>query len=504
LIVVFLLYVALSLSLEKVNFVPPQSFERVEAAPFVSNTLGSNMVLQQAPQSANLWGWSNSGDSITVNFNNNNYQATANSAGYWILSLPPTQASLTAYTITVKGAPSGNSATLSNVLFGDVYFCSGQSNMQFTVDSAYNATTEVAEANNYPNIRVFTVGQGTWSFTALPYLNTIEQTWSVASSSSIGGGNWTYMSALCWFTGRDIYNIVKIPIGLVSSNWGGTLVQAWSSPTALPLCPNIDNPCNVSQNQQNCNSTLYNAMVVPYLNMRLRGYLWYQGESNAWQPGYYACSFPAMITDWRVKWGYKANDTVFVFVQLAPWTGGGGPTSSIGYTRLAQEAALNVPNVYMATAIDLGDISSPFGNIHPRNKQELAYRATLIIQRVVYGINVNFWGPIATTASIVSTTPQMKVLVNFVEQSNGLAFQSASCPTTSNYCAWFDIGTSDGSFTNATATIVGTNRIQVVANPPSTSVTITHVRYVMGDWPVCTLYNSDNLPAYPFDILPSS
>jgi len=308
-----------------------------------------------------------------------------------------------------------------------------------------------------------------------------------------------YSIALCWFTGRDIYNIIKIPIGLVSSNWGGTPVQTWSSPEILTQCPNVDNPCN-SSIPQNCNSTLYNTMVVPYLPMRLRGFLWYQGETNAWQPGYYACAFPMMISDWRNKWGYTPTDIVFVFVQLAPWTGGGGPTSSIGYTRLAQEAALALPMVGMATAIDLGDINAPFGNIHPRNKQEVAYRSTLILQNLVYGIDINYWGPIAVSAHILSTTPQMKVLVNFVEQINSLVFQSASCPTTSNFCAWFDIATSDGSFTNATATITAPNQIQLVAIPPSSSVTITNARYVMGDWPVCTLYNSDGLPAYPFDL----
>jgi len=487
------------LSNEFWNVVTPQEGIAI-APPFVSNTLGSNMVLQQAPQSANLWGQSQAADTITVNFNSQNYQTTSDSNGFWLISLPPTPASFNAYTITINGNPSGNSAVLSNVLFGDVYLCGGQSNMQFTVDSAFNASTEVPEANNYPNIRVFTVGQGTWSFTPLEYLNTIEQQWSVASNTSIGGGNWTFMSAVCWFTGRNIYNQQQIPLGLISNNWGVTLVQTWTSPEALLNCPNIDNPCNVSQNQQNCNSTLWNAMIVPYVNMRLRGFLWYQGEQNSWQPDYYACAFPAMIVDWRKQWGYQPNDTVFVFVQLAPWTGGGGPTSSIGYTRVAQEAALALPMVGLSTAIDLGDIDAPYGSVHPRNKQTVGYRAFLAVENLAYGVGVNYFGPFGVSAHIISTTPQMQVVVSFTEVATGLIFKSAECPTSSNYCAWFDIGTSDGSYTNATATIISLYQVLLQATPPSNSVTITHARYIMGDWPVCTLYNTEDLPAYPFDI----
>lgn len=125
---------------------------------------------------------------------------------------------------------------LEDVYFGDVWLCGGQSNMQMTVNQAFNASEEIALADKYPEIRLFTVGQGNFSSHPVQTLSSITQPWSVASSKSINGNPWAYFSAVCWFFGKNLYDRNKVPLGLISSNWGGTPVQAWSSPESLQRC----------------------------------------------------------------------------------------------------------------------------------------------------------------------------------------------------------------------------------------------------------------------------
>eukprot|EP01112_Ceratiomyxa_fruticulosa_P020244 TRINITY_DN6848_c1_g1_i1.p1 TRINITY_DN6848_c1_g1~~TRINITY_DN6848_c1_g1_i1.p1 ORF type:complete len:245 (+),score=45.24 TRINITY_DN6848_c1_g1_i1:1001-1735(+) len=201
------------------------SWEVYGAQLTFSNTLGNNMVLQREPSTANIWGWANPNDAVKTTFRNENYAVTADKNGAWLISLKPTPAG-GPYTITVTSSSSGE-ATLSNVLFGDVYLCGGQSNMQFTVCDAFNATQEIAEAANFPQIRVFTVGQGNISSTPENELLSVQEKWSVASAVSIGDqtigmNNWTYFSAVCWFYGKYLtQTFPKLPIGLISSNCFG-------------------------------------------------------------------------------------------------------------------------------------------------------------------------------------------------------------------------------------------------------------------------------------------
>ena len=145
----------------------------------------------------------------------------SSSNGIFISVFDPMPASFDKYTITAK---SGSlTATLNNILFGDVIVCSGQSNMQFTVDQAFNASEEIKDANNYPNIRLFTAPL-TCSTTPLDELISVEEPWSVASEHSVGGGNWSYFSATCWFFGKNLYQTLQYPIGLIGTDYGGKLV----------------------------------------------------------------------------------------------------------------------------------------------------------------------------------------------------------------------------------------------------------------------------------------
>jgi len=491
-----------------------------QASHLLSRTLGNSMVLQRAPYRASLWGWTKSGgENVVVKFDGSQYSTTSSSTGFWRLQLPPVSPG-GPFIIQVQAVPSGETVTLTDVLFGDVFFCGGQSNMQMTLSTVFNASQEIARAQNYPHIRLFTVGQGTTSKVPLPDLATILQSWSVANPKTVGGPDWQYFSALCWLFGRELYDKFRVPIGLVSSNWGGTIVEAWSSPDALSKCPRMQTenssqpisshlPFNVIRAPDvdpNEPSVLWNAMVVPYLNMAIRGAIWYQGESNALLPKRYACTFPAMIQDWRAKWGQTAQQYVFLFVQLAAYTQAAPPEPLLAETRAAQAEALKLPYVGMGTAVDLGDISSPYGNIHPRDKQHIGYRLGLAAEALSYNSKVLYTGPTPDRMQILVQPPTAVVRVHFKDAlgQGQLVIKSAQCPAlvpTIN-CAWFDIATSDGRFHNATEVRLGQDRtyveLRATIHPPA--IHITGARYGWADWPVCILYNAADIPAPPFSI----
>jgi len=492
-------------------------FAAVQGADFVSNTLGSNMVLQRAPQKAVIWGWTaKPGATVNCNFNGKKYQTTSGSDSSYSFALDPTPAG-GPYTITLAST-AGDVATLSNVMFGDVWLCSGQSNMQMTVDSVFNWTQEVQKAANYPNIRLFTVGQGTVSLTPLAELASIEQTWVGASPNSVGGGNWTEFSAACWFFGRNLFDSLQVPIGLVSTNWGGTYIQAWSSPTALSKC-NQSSVAEIPYDHKssktfvrkslpranpNQPSVLWNAMIVPYLNMRVKGAIWYQGEANVGTGNadpYYACAFPAMIKDWRLNWGLAPQDFGFFFVQLAPWTQPIMPATSLQDMRLAQTAALKEPFVCMGTAADLGDVTSPFDNIHPRDKQDVGFRLALCGLGLSYDQNVQYLGPTFVAMNVVRGPPNVQVQIEFdpVSIGSGLQLNTAQCPqgVPPNLCVGAEIGLSDGTWVAATESISSGN-YYFSASSVKSSLKVTGVRYGYSIWPLISLYNKEGLPSPPY------
>ena len=245
---------------------------------FLSSTLGSNMVLQRAPKQAVVWGFVAAGTVVTTTMDGTHTMTTmADASGTWKQSLPATAASSTPHAFTFHAA-TGETASMDNVLFGDVYLCGGQSNMQFAMTVITNASSEAARADSYPDIRIFTVGQGTSSTMPIDDLQTIEQPWSVANHTSIASGSgdyprdkdaFGYFSAVCWVFGREVFDALggTVPIGLISSNWGGTPVEHWTTPATLQAC-------NVST----VDSKLYNAMIHPYTvgPMALVGFTWYQ------------------------------------------------------------------------------------------------------------------------------------------------------------------------------------------------------------------------------------
>jgi sialate O-acetylesterase len=468
----------------------------VDSALSLSNTLGDHMVLQRAPQQAVVFGFATSGVTVSTTFNGTTYKTTADTSGTWRQSLPATPAG-GPYNLTFTSSD-GGTASLSDVLFGDVYLAGGQSNMQFTLSLANNASDEIATADSYPKIRVFTVGQGTSSNTPLTNLATIEQGWSVGSKSSVGGPDWGYQTAVGWLFARNIYNALggQVPIGLVNNNWGGTTIQQWSSSDAAAKCG------------QTGSGNLWNPMIVPYTvgPFTLKGVIWYQGESNVGQTDYYACAFPAMISDWRAKLN---NPTMwFGFVQIAGYNYGAGPNPAD--LRQAQLSGLTLSNVGYATAVDVGT----WNDIHPKDKQTVATRLSNSALTQVYGQTLPWQAPIYASATQTTSGTTITVTVSFQAGTVGsgltttvpapaLAAQANICVTglTPDECGFPTIQVNDASSTtlNATATLSSDRQsIVLTATAPASGLKAISTSYGRASWAVTTFFNSNALPVIPW------
>jgi sialate O-acetylesterase len=369
--------------------------------------------------------------------------------GVWRFPLPPTPASLTPYSITIN-ATDGSSVSMSDVLFGYVFGVGGQSNAQFTVTSAANASAEIAAASLFPQIRLMTVGQGTFSNTTLDDLATVEQPWCAASNASVGVGNWTAFSAVGWFFARDLANALgpDVPIGVLSVNYGGTPIAAWNSLEALGKCGPLPPPplwgvdgeevgaSDPPTPSPYTNATLFNAMINPLTvgPMGMTGFLYYQGEADAppfpTNATWYACQQRAMVADWRAR---LSNPSLwFAPVQLAPFIGPEG--TGWADIRAAQLAVLELPHTAFATAADSGDPDAPFGSYHPRNKQVVGSRLAAAALDMVVGIPTPWGGP-AFSAAAAETTPAGDITVTLALQPGTVHGGSltvrdgVSCPT---------------------------------------------------------------------------
>jgi sialate O-acetylesterase len=324
-------------------------------------------------------------------------KATADSDGIWRQQLPATEASATPHSLAFL-ASTGETAEMQNVLFGDVYLCGGQSNMEFAMPAIENASDEAVLADSYPLIRLFTVGIPplfSASKTLLDDLQTIEQAWSVADHTSIRGeGRFTYFSAVCWIFGREVFDALggSVPIGLVSNSYGATAVEFWSTKETLQEC-NITNVESDACKECNIAGVLYNTMINPYAvgPMTLVGFTWYQGEANVdeW-PGLegaprYACTFPAMIKEWRRA--FKNPEAYFGFVQLSTWCGNGELIAEMRTN--GQMSALSLPNVGYATNADHGAGC----DLHPPPKQYVAKRLAISALALVYKQKVMWKSP---------------------------------------------------------------------------------------------------------------
>lgn len=464
----------------------------------------SHMVLQKAPQRAVLWGYATTiGDSVSVALNGSivaNARVTNNTegaGGIWMTKLPAQNAG-GPYTIAVTSQD--GHVTLTDVMFGDVWVCSGQSNMAFTMARVFNHSQELIESSHFHNIRILKV-RPTESATTRQDV-TLSINWKMPGNDRLT----SYFSAVCLLYAMELSPHINRPIGLIESDWGGTPVEAWSSPDARSACGHRQ-----KRNPRN-NHVLWNAMIHPLLPYTIYGAIWYQGEANSRHADDYACTFPAMIDDWRQKFhqksmGETSSKFPFGFVQLSALSNNTQLVGGFPGLRWAQTAKYGyVPNnrlqnVFMAVAMDLPDFNSPYGAIHPRDKLDVAHRLALAGRAVAYNeTNISYQGPLPTSVhaqqgSLVIQFDHGTKPIEVRDTQHGFEVCCASTPTADcSHLYWSPaqiLSHSSASVTLKTTICHGT-RNQVAG-----------VRYAWHSSPCqfkkCAIYGRDtDLPAPPF------
>ena len=360
---------------------------------------------------------------------------------------------------------------LDDVLIGEVWLASGQSNMQWKLSNRLvNQEQEIANAN-YNQIRMFTV----------PLDLTGEQIknskWKVSNSENVKS-----FSAVGYFFARRLHVDLNIPIGIINTSWGGTRVEAWISLEKLrtlnatkDIISNLDlnTENNKKVNDANAYSILYKKMLSPVLPYGIRGAIWYQGEANVGNYEEYNELFPAMIEDWRERWGYNFP---FYYVQIAPFNYEAGKLSY--ELRDVQRKSLKTKNTGMAVTMDIGEAN----DIHPANKQDVGNRLALLALDNDYGYDLVSSGPLYKNHELHNDY----IDIDFDSKGSGLLGIRK--------LEGFEIAGSDGVFENAKAIIID-NKVRIssskVDNPKQ-------VRYAWKNVFDGTLFNKEGLPASSF------
>ncbi|KAM9221295.1 sialate O-acetylesterase isoform 1-T2 [Dugong dugon] len=471
------------------------------------------MVLQKEPAGAVIWGYGIAGATVTVTVGQaqetvmkkvTRVKADSNT---WMVVLDPMKPG-GPFEVMAEQTTGRRHVTLRvhDVLFGDVWLCSGQSNMEMTVSQIFNATREMSDTAAYQSVRILSVSL-VQAEQELEDLAGLDLPWSKPTSENLGHGNFQYTSAVCWLFGRYLYDTLQYPLGLVSSSWGGTPIEAWSSQRSLKAC-GISNQGFIppdSLGGPSKHSVLWNAMIHPLRTMALKGMIWYQGESNTnYNMDLYNCTFPALIEDWRQAFhqgsqGQTERFFPFGFVQLSSYLS--NTTSGDGFPQIRWHQTadfgfapnVRMPNTFMAVAMDLGDRNSPFGSIHPRDKQTVAYRLHLGARAVAYGEkHLTFQGPLPekmehlVDKGLLNLTYYQKI---HVQRQDDKIFEISCC--SDHQCSWLPAPM------NASTTWA------LALDVRPCHGTLGALRYAWTTWPCeykqCPLYHpSSTLPAPPF------
>ncbi|HUT29839.1 MAG TPA: sialate O-acetylesterase [Sedimentisphaerales bacterium] len=472
--------------------------------------IGDNMVLQQGVQ-APIWGWADRGEKIHVRLGDSagSYETTADKDGKWLIKIGPLEAGKT-LDLTVTGK---NTINVRNVLAGEVWVCSGQSNMQWSVQRAIDGEKEIAAAD-YPHIRLFTVQRNT---SGQP-LNDCVGTWTECSPATIAE-----FSAVAYFFGRNLHKELNLPIGLINTSWGGTRIEPWTPPVGFASVPELKSISNeiagaeaeysktvaeslgaieqwvretkaaleenrplpptptwpthpLNSNRQP--TGLYNAMINPLVPLAIGGAIWYQGESNREDGLLYHQKMQALINGWRKVW--NEGDFPFYYVQLAPFRYGGDPLL-LPQIWEAQNNALAMPGTGMAVITDITNLT----NIHPQNKQDVGKRLALWALARTYGRkDLVYSGPLYKSMSVEGN----KIRIRFEHVGGGLASRDGQGLN------WFTIAGDDKNFVEAQAQIDGAT-VLVWSDKLDKPVA---VRFGWNQEAEPNLMNKEGLPASPF------
>lgn len=463
-----------------------------------------------------VWGRADAGEKVTVTFAGQSRSATAGRDGKWIVLLDALETSATGADLTIAGK---NTITLRDVVVGEVWLCSGQSNMEWPVSGAADAAAEIAAAN-FPLLRHVKIER---TVAEAPAETVKTGGWQGATPQTVGA-----FTAVGYFFARDVHQKTGVPIGLVNSTWGGTPVESWLSPAALASDPAFrvvterwrqnladfpaartafsaaieewtkgeaaaktkpkaeadawrkKNPRPRAPRGEGdpwTPSGLFNGMINPLLPYALRGTLWYQGESNAGRAGEYHALFAAMIRAWRAHFGQ--GELPFYWVQLANYKVPEDP-SGISYAQLreAQTKTLALPHTGQALAIDIGNPD----DIHPTNKQEVGRRLARLAKHRIYGFVGDDTGP--TFAGLAREGGALRVKFAHAE---GLVAHDKPVQA-------LEIAGANRVFHPAVARI---ERDTLLVSAPAVKEPVA-VRYAWRNAPEANLYNSTGLPAVPF------
>jgi sialate O-acetylesterase len=482
-----------------------------QAAVTLASPFTDHMVLQR-DQPVPIWGKSsNGGDQVTVRFNGQTVHTTADGDGRWRVRLAPMSAGGPYELVVDPDTP--DQARVEDVLIGEVWLASGQSNMDFTVAKTpkyffagvNHESAEVAEAN-YPQLRMFT---GAWSRTYDPQTEVVG-TWKICTPESV-----REFSAIAYFFARDLQQALNVPVGIVTLTYGASTAQAWIRREAIAadprLKPTLDafdarvktytppteaemaqwqavvdqakasgqrpprgsrphpNPVSDQHNP----TVLYNGMIAPFVPYAIRGIIWYQGESITGPHELFPVWNETLINDWRQLWG---SELPFYFCQLSAQEA----TSNNPDIRELQAQALSLPATAMVVTVDIGDRH----NVHPKNKQDVGDRLTRIALAKVYGQKIECYGPWYESAAVEGGTLRL----SFSHLGGGLVARGGPLKT-------FEIAGSDGKYVVAEAKIDGDT---IVVSAPTVPAP-TAARYAWSAYPDgCNLYNAAGLPAAPF------
>ena len=439
-----------------------------------------NMVLQQQTD-ARLWGTATPKKEVvvTVGWSSERYRTKADKEGRWRIEIP-TPAAGGPYEVTLSD---GEPLTLKNVMLGEVWICSGQSNMEmpmkgFKNQPVENGNLDAARSRN-PQLRLFTVKRNA----QLEPVDDVTGSWEEAAPRSVRD-----FSATAYYFGRMVQEQLGVPVGLICVAWGGSACEAWMDREMLAAFPQVTLPADaaaVKKTEQRCPTALYNGMLHPLVGLAMRGVIWYQGEDNWNRAYYYADLHAAMITGWRSRW--NIGDFPFYYCQIAPYdysliTATGQPLYNSAYLREQQAKVEHmVPNSGMAVLLDTGMKRG----IHPYDKQTPGERLALHALAKTYGIEGIYCdSPVYESMEVQGD----KAIISFSRAPMWISVKHEF----ESKCV--EVAGADRVFYPAEAKI---ERSKLVVRSDKVKEPVA-VRYAFRDWVVGDLFGSDGLPISSF------